>query len=139
MFIYYRHIVFMLAVVLLLACGAGPSCAEQSKEGLAQLQGIAREWDDAYKLASQTPRAALSGQIASLQSIRRKAQDLALPDCASLAKTALVDSMDNSINGFIAFLGQKPETEVQALFKKANESMQAFGNAVITISATPAP
>lgn len=132
-----KYWLILLLTVLLTACGAGPSCAEQSKEGLSQLQGIAREWDDAYKLASQTPRASLSGQIAALQTIKRKAQDLALPDCASLAKTALVDSMDNSINGFIAFLGQKPESEVQALFKKANESMQAFGNAVINISATP--
>ena len=138
-----RFLTFATLLLLLTACAtpfaAAPTCAEQAKEGLSSLQSIAREWDDAYKLASQTPRASLSGQIATLQSIRRKAQDLPLPECASLAKTALVDSMDSSINGFIAFLGQKPESEVNALFTKANTSMTAFGNAIVSLSATPVP
>lgn len=125
--------------LLLSACGGAPTCAEQAGPQLKELQAIAVEWDDAYKLASQTPRASLSGQIASLQAIRRKAQDLAMPECASSAKTALVDSMDNSINGFIAFLGQKPESEVNALFTRANERMKAFGEAAGRLAATPVP
>ena len=47
--------------------------------------------------------------------------------------------MDSTINGFIAFLGKKPESEVKVFFTRANERMKALGEASALLSATPVP
>lgn len=131
--------ILKLALALLLSACAAPftaqTCADQSKEALTQIQSIAREWDDANKLAGQTPRSALSAQIGTLQAVRRKVQDVAVPDCAAPMKQALVDSMDASINGYVDFLGQKSDSVVSASFKTANEKMDQFGQEVVKLSA----
>jgi hypothetical protein len=126
--------------LLLSACAApfvAQTCADQSKEALTTIQSIAREWDDANKLAGQTPRSALSGQIATLQAVRRKVQDVVVPECAAPMKQALVESMDASIEGYVAFLGQKSDSVVQASFKTANEKMNVFAGEVVKLSAAP--
>lgn len=103
-----------------------PTCVVLSAPFLAEIQPLAREWDDASALAGQTPRSALAQQIESLQAVRRKAQDVQAPDCAAAVKTALVESMEATITGYIAFLGQKPDREVNDSFAQASERMQAF-------------
>lgn len=131
----------ILFLLLLASCGnplVAPTCAEQSTEALAQVQSAAREWDDANKLAGQTPRASLAVQIAALQAVRRKVQDITVPACANAMKSALIASMDASIEGYVAFLGQKSDGLVQNSFKTANEKMDVFGQEVIKLSA-PAP
>lgn len=127
-----------LAIAFLLTACAAPfqSCAQQAAPAITQLQSIAREWDDAAKLADQTPRMQLAVQIASLQAIRRRAQDVQMPECAATAKTALVDAMDNTIEGFTAFLGQKPDTEVKAFFARASDRMKAFTEAMSHLDET---
>ena len=128
----------ILLTLLLSACAVpfvGATCAEQAKEPLAAIQSAAREWDDANKVAGQTPRSALAVQIAALQAVRRKVQDVQVPDCANAAKTALVQSMDASIDGYVAFLGQKSDGAVQNAFKLANDKMTLFGQEVIKLSA----
>lgn len=136
-----RRAAVIVLLLSLTACAApfvAQTCAEQSKEGLDKIQSAAREWDDANKVAGQTPRSNLSGQIAALQAVRRKVQDIAVPDCAMAAKQALIDSMDASIDGYVAFLGQKGDSVVQASFKVANEKMETFGKEIVQLSA-PAP
>lgn len=138
-----KRIIVVLALYALVACGnplaAEPTCQEQAAPALAQIQSAAREWDDANALAGQTPRSALAQQIESLQAARRKVQDITIPDCAAAVKQALVDSMDATIAGYIAFLGQKPDSTVQASFKTANDKMVLFGQEIVKLSATPVP
>lgn len=131
-------ITLALCATVLAACGnpfVAATCAEQSKEGLEKIQSAAREWDDANKLAGQTPRASLATQIAALQAVRRKVQDITVPECANAMKNALIASMDASIEGYVAFLGQKPDGTVQASFKLANDKMTEFGQEVVKLSA----
>lgn len=137
---------YLIAILFLTACaspiaGLGatptPTCEVQAVAYANQIQPVAREWDDAYKLASSTPRASLSAQIEKLQGIRRKTQDLTPPSCATAAHTALTSSMDKSIEGFIAFLGQKPESEVNALFTEANTQMMTYGQEIAKLVAPP--
>lgn len=126
------HLLVIFAAALLTACAAplGQTCAQQAAPAITQLQSIAREWDDATKLANSTPRASLAAQIGNLQAIRRKTQDVEMPECANAVKAALVASMDSTINGFIAFLGQKPDSEVRGHFEQAAKSMTDFGKAI---------
>jgi hypothetical protein len=126
----------LIASLLLAGCGVPAivaSCSEQSKPFLDQIQPLARKWDDANKLASQTPRMQLAVQIANLQAVRREAQDLKPPECAKPVHDALVGSMDATIQGFLDFMSQKPDATVQVNFTKANEQMIAFTKALAVV------
>lgn len=102
-----------------------------------RIEPMAREWDDANKLAGQTSRISLAPQIAALQRLRRQAQDLAVPDCATAAKNHLVDSMDLTIEGYLAFMGQKDDATVSLEFKMANNALQAFENELDRLKGLP--
>ena len=92
-----------------------------------------RRWDDANKLAGQTPRVQLASQIAGLQAVRRDVQDLTPPECAKPAQTALTTTMDSTIQGYIDFLAQKPEATVTADFTIARVQMEMYASALATI------
>jgi len=137
-----RLVIAMLVLlgVLFALPGCGmpfASCSSQSEAFLADVQTVAREWDDATKLAGQTPRMSLATQIQTLQAIRRKAQDLKPPECATKVQTELIASMDNTINGFLDFLAQKPESEVNTKFENASSHLKAFGDAIAEIRGSP--
>lgn len=131
-----RLLPIVLATVLLLSACSVPglaSCADQSEEFLAQIEPLARKWDDANKLAGQTPRMQLAIQISNLQSVRREAQDLKPPECAKPVQDALVGSMDSTIQAYLDFLAQKSDSAIADSFKRANEQMTAFGTAIATV------
>jgi hypothetical protein len=129
-----------VAVVPTVVATPTPSCQEQAAPFLSKAESLARVWDDANTLAGQTPRASLSTQIDKLQSIRRDAEDLEAPECAVAIKQHLVNTMDTTIRGFIAFLGQKSDIEVKPLFTIAGQEQTAFQQAVQQLKAgTPIP
>lgn len=107
-----------------------PTCLEQSADFINQIEAIATEWDDAEQLAGSTSRIALSPAIANLQEIRRRASALESPQCASLIQTYLTDYMDKTIDGFLLFMADKPESQITAKFK---EAIQAFGRYEVEI------
>jgi hypothetical protein len=104
-------------------------CRDQAATFLLEASTQARTWDDANDLASQTPQRSLAPQIRGLQALRRRAQDLDAPACAVAIKQRLVESMDNTIDGYIAFLGRQ-DTTAQQYFGQANRAMDDFGAAM---------
>lgn len=128
----------LCAVIFLLAgCGAPtvsvvptptPSCNEQAASFVSDIQPLFQEWTDATTLAGQTPRVALAGQIETLQAIRRKAESVAAPSCAQPAHEYLSASMDASINGYLAFLGQQNQRTVDSHFAVASDYLAAFSD-----------
>src|SRR4051812_24475808 len=75
-------IVFLLPLSASCSIPGLASCADQSEAFFGQVEPLARRWDDANKLAGQTPRMQLAGQIASLQAVRRDVEDLKPPECS---------------------------------------------------------
>jgi hypothetical protein len=73
-----------------------------------QLNQCATERDDAVKLAASTSRIALATPRSELQRLRRDVQAQTWPDCAMRAKGILVDSMDPTVNAYLAFMAQQP-------------------------------
>lgn len=134
-----RHILLVLLGLSLAGCGAlsAPSCAAQSDTFLKDARSVAQEWDDAVRLTSQTPRAALPAQIQNLQSIRRKAQALHAPDCAQAVQTRLAAAMDASIDAYLAFLSQQPDVAVRVAFQQADAKMVAFRDSVAELTGSP--
>ena len=115
-----------------------PTCESGLPAFAQQLDPLAREWDDANAVANSTPRSALATQISNLQSVRRRVQDLNTPACGAKMKGHLVSSMDATIDGYIAFLGQKVDTEVNAKFEAAKTEMTAYKAAIFDLQAGPA-
>jgi hypothetical protein len=125
---FYRLLALIGLLSLLAACSVPglASCVDQSQPFFDQIEPLARRWDDANKLAGQTPRMQLAVQIASLQAIRRDVQDLKPPECSKAAQTALVGAMDATIQGYVDFLAQKSDSTVSASFKLASTQMNAY-------------
>ena len=131
-----RRAILVPVVLLLLIAGVGgwyaystnPAiiCRNELPAFLAQTEVVVREWDDAAKVAGQTPRMALAVQIANLQDVRRRTQDIPTPACAQEVKGHLITTMDASIDAYVSFLGQQSESQVAAHFSTANKAMADY-------------
>lgn len=87
------------------------------------------KWIDAVKVAESTGRIALSTPVATLQSIRRETQELIVAPCMDAAKTALLSSMDLTIEGFFTFMTNKGEIGKLVagnLLNQGAEKLKAF-------------
>lgn len=123
---------WVLVVVLLVMTGCGfgddsGACSTEDGDLVYDLlDGFAQEWDDAIDIARSTGRIALSGPIGELQSIRRDVQRQEWPECATDAHGHLVNWMDGTIDGFLAFMQQKPDSEITGIFEDANRDQEQF-------------
>ena len=103
-----------------------PTCEAGLPAFARTLDPLAREWDDANRVAGSTPRAALSVQIGALQSVRRRVQDIVAPTCGASMKDHLIKAMDATIDAYVAFLSQKTDAEVSRYFTTATQEMHAY-------------
>jgi hypothetical protein len=82
-----------------------PPCRMEDGQPVAdRMQTFLEEWRDTVRVAGATSRIALSGPVTQLQRIRRDAQGARWPTCAEQAKRHLVQAMDDTIDGFLAFM-----------------------------------
>lgn len=104
-----------------------PTCSLSDGRKVRDALGdVVQEWLDAVNVASETSRLTLAPQVAELQRIRRTVNQMDWPDCATAAKVALVGSMDSTINGFLAFMANKPDSEVKTYFDQSAQSIDIF-------------
>ena len=99
-----------LISLLLAACGpkAGATPEACAPENIvaeaAKVNNLMREFDDAAQLASSVSRDQLVSVLPSLQEIRRRAEDQAVPDCLAALKTLQVTQMNTVIDTLLAFV-----------------------------------
>ena len=120
-------------VVLMLAVGCTKPCSDQSKEYIKEANQLFDDWDDANRLAGTTSRIALSPAIARLQEIRREASDLQVPQCAEKVNDMLLDYMDKTIDGYIAFMSEEDDNKVNDIFDKASLLLDKFTKEFIAL------
>ena len=106
-----KKLLLFLFPLLLSACSISsklkapdPCSPPEIIKNLDPIKEIDHKFDDAYKLASNTPRISLSLVISDLQGIRREAEQLEVPSCAVRTKEALIAYMDKAIEGFLQFM-----------------------------------
>jgi len=97
---------------------------------MEKMEPFIDKWDDAIVIAESTSRMSLAPQIENLQEIRRETEDLKISDCADEAHEALIAYMDQTIDAFIAFLGQEDDEKVNRLFSSAQDSMRDWSELV---------
>lgn len=75
---------------------------------------LGERWIGEYRLASSTPRIALSNRVASMQALQLEAKDLDLKsECALALKKPMADAMALSIDGYIDFM-EKSEDKISS-------------------------
>lgn len=85
-----------------------------------------REFDDASILASNMPREDLSDSIATLQRIRREAEDEEIPACLTVLKTHQIDHMNSVIGTLVAFIGGADRTTLEQAILTAREQHDQY-------------
>jgi hypothetical protein len=81
-----------------------PCSMPQLETEVQEVHKHMREFDDASALASSMPREQLSSSIASLQRIRREAEDELVPGCLTRLKEIQVQHMNTVIETLLAFM-----------------------------------
>lgn len=119
-------LVVLLVVVSASACGeatAGSTavtptyapCSPQNVVGeIGPLNALMREFDDAAQLAAVVQVDQLVSVIPSLQAVRRRVEDLQVPDCLSDLKGIELQEMNAFINTLLVFV-QVRDTQSQVV------------------------
>jgi len=128
-----KKLLFIL-VLLILAVGCTQSQnKEQTKEYINEVERLLGEWDDANTLANNTSRGALSQPIARLQEIRRKAENLKIPEDAVKVNRLLVDYMNKIIDGYFAFMTEEKDSKIAIIFDEADLLLKRFMKAFVDL------
>lgn len=93
------------------------------------IEAVLNRWDDAFKVAANTGRGALSGPVGELQKIHRDAEQLIVPPCLDEGKVHLLASMDNTVEGFLTFMRNElkmGDILSEAKFAAAKDHMHQF-------------
>ncbi len=81
------------------------------KAAIAKLEDIKGRFGDAFAIASASSRMTMAAPLSQLQSIAREARSLDVPPCLAKAKGALVEGMDATVAGFLAFMRNEEGSE----------------------------
>jgi hypothetical protein len=109
-------------------------CFVQAKSFVEAVEPLFDDWDDANRLAGSTSRMALSPVIGRLQDLRRSASDIAAPACAGGVRKLMLDYMDSTIEGYLAFLAQDSDANVQKHFDEASKNFESFTEQYVKLS-----
>lgn len=103
--------------------GAGSAACNAYIEEINEATAV---WDDAWELATSTPRMAISGRIAELQVIKRNMERVEVPSCDSdiLAKEKLVRLMESGIDVMLAFSSDNSTDGLIILYDRAFEDAE---------------
>ena len=128
-----KKLLFIL-ILLILAVGCTQSQnKEQTKEYINEVERLLGEWDDANTLANNTSRIALSQPIAGLQEIRRKAENLEVPEDAVKVNRLLVDYMNKTIDGYFVFMTEEKDSKIAIIFDEADLLLEGFVKAFVDL------
>lgn len=99
------------------------------------MEPIMDEWRDAISVAEQTPRIQLSGRVADLQALRRRAEAVEAT-CKAIedAQTLGVFAMQKQIDGFLSFMAEESDSQVSNHFDTAQEYWDKYNAALAKIN-----
>ena len=107
----------MVVILMLAACTPKEVViVERSSTYPEDTEILAQKWDDAFAIANNTGRGQLAGPVAELQAIHREAQLMDSPTELVSAHGHLVAAMDAAIQGFLYFMAEMPDNQVDQQF-----------------------
>lgn len=101
----------------------------QDSQDRKKLKAVVEVWGDNVQLAGQTSRIALSNIVSKLQDDKRKLEQIQTTPCITFAQAYLYASMDSTIEGFLAFMG---ENNSMSTFhtEQASKHLQMFNKKI---------
>lgn len=119
--------IIVILAFLLSACSVNANkstpteipCSQQARMYLDQVDDLLIEWTDALEIADKTPGMSIGPAIADLQEIRRKGIKLEYPECAIMAQIRMIEYMDKTIDGFLAFMSDESEKKITSIFEES--------------------
>lgn len=104
----------------------------KTKDALAQafkaVDDLYVRWQDASTVAGTTSRIALSTPVANMQSIKRDAENLAVPPCLAAGKSEMVKGMQLTIEGYLEFMANTEKQGDMKLYLKFEAAKPHFVN-----------
>ena len=157
-----RNILFIVSLtILLVACAPQiPSAAPTStvtptltptpdacsRENLLPIvmdaHKLVREFDDINQVASLTPQSQLGDMVLKLQDVRRRAEDLVVPNCILNFKAAEVDYMNSVITYLKLFMAGGRNDALSGMIATSQQKRVAYDNlrlSILGITPTPSP
>lgn len=101
-------------------------CYVQAKPFVQKIDPLLDRWIDIQERAGSTSRIALSPVVGEMQDLRREAKAVVAPECAQRAKDLFLDSMGYAIDAYLAFMAEKPDSEVSVNLDKATSKINLF-------------
>lgn len=128
----YKYFGLFLVIIIFYGCTNNYCPEEEVSNQISEMGTIWEKYDDAIDLASSTSRISLSQPINNLQEIKREMSNLEVAECLIRAKDFSVISMENTIDGFLAFIADEPDSIVAGYFSDStfyiNEYIYAIYN-----------
>ncbi|MHC1739711.1 MAG: hypothetical protein AB9897_01225 [Anaerolineaceae bacterium] len=141
-----KKLLFVFLISLVLLTGCSTDCNKKEVQSATdQLNGVVQKWDDMVNIAGSTPRIALSNVITDLQDIKNEANAVEIPACVTEAKTDLLRSMTNTIEGLVLFMGEGSESDIHVKFSSAGSLRSYYEEEIYNVNqcapncATPTP
>ena len=118
-------IVLIITVGIIIANRAGLfaprlSCYTQSQDYLGKFAPLFSQWNDAYQKTVGLNKNEIELALFSLEGIRDHVSMLTPPNCAKTAHQLFLSYMDETLNGYNAFISQSPGATVQGYIEKAS-------------------
>ena len=79
---------------------------------------LLQEYYDQTPVTAAAPKISMADQIGRLQEIRRNVEGLSTNQCTIKLQSALINAMNNSINGFLALLSGEPDSVQETFFSE---------------------
>lgn len=147
-------------LVLLAACGKAtatstttspydPCAPENRVVEIKSVNDLMREFDDAAQLAAVVQVDQLVDVVPSLQAVRRRVEDLQVPDCLSTLKSLQLQEMNTFINTLLVFVQVRDTNsqtvaqgiaQAQVLHSQYDQELARLGGATyFPETSTPTP
>ncbi len=111
----------------------GPSCYEQSQSYLTDFTPLFSQWNESVQTIQGLNKNEIELAQFSLEGIRDQVSKLTPPRCAQQAHTLILSYMDDTLNGYNAFISAAPEGTVKSYFEDAANHYDQYHTIVLKI------
>lgn len=122
-----------------------PSCYDQSQAYLSQFMPLFSQWTATDQKIHELNKKELEVSVIALEAIRQQIIELTPPSCAQVVQRIFTSYMDETLNGYNAFISGEPGKTVQGYIDQASEYYTVYRSSVLelypelSISPTPSP
>ncbi len=111
----------------------GPSCYEQSQAYLTDFTPLFSQWNESVQNMQGLNKSEIEREQFSLEGIRSQVSNLTPPRCAREAQALILSYMDDTLNGYNAFISAAPEGMVKSYFEDAANHYSQYHTLVLKI------